>query len=150
WLAALAFVRPGDDVLVIGPTYGEYTRAATLMGGRVNSWQARAVDDFEPDAVAVVDQLGWRGPRLGFVGSPNKPTGTALAPEALAALARRHARTLFVVDEAYQPFAAHLGSALGVAAENLLVLRSLTKDCALAGVRLGYAVGAEPVIEALR
>jgi threonine-phosphate decarboxylase len=150
WLAALAFVRPGDEVLVIGPTYGEYARAATLMGGRVNSWKARAADDFEPDAVAVADQLGWPGPRLVFVCSPNNPTGTTLAPEVLAVLARRQPRTLFVVDEAYQRFAAYLGSALEVTAENLLVLRSLTKDCGLAGVRLGYAVGAEPVIEALR
>jgi histidinol-phosphate aminotransferase len=149
-LAALAFVRPGDPVLVIGPTYGEYARAAALMGGRVTTWQARAEDDFAPDVAAIADPLRRISPRLVFVCNPNNPTGAALAPEVLAALARRRPATLFVVDEAYQSLAADRGSALEIVAENVLVLRSMTKDCGLAGLRLGYAIGPERLVEALR
>jgi threonine-phosphate decarboxylase len=149
-LTALAFVRPGDMVLVVGPTYGEYARAAALMGGRVVTWQARTDDNFEPDTVAVAGRLRRLSARLTFVCSPNNPTGSAFPPKLLAALARRHPATLFVVDEAYQPFAAGLGSALDAAADNVLVLRSMTKDYGLAGLRLGYAVGPELLVEALR
>jgi threonine-phosphate decarboxylase len=149
-LAALAFVRPGDAVLVVGPTYGEYARAAALMGGRVTTWQARAENEFAPDAAAIADRLRRISPRLVFVCNPNNPTGAALPPEALAALARQRSATLFVVDEAYQPLAADLGSATGIVAENVLVLRSMTKDGGLAGLRLGYAVGPEPLVAALR
>ncbi len=56
---------------------------------------------------------------------------------------------VFVVDEAYQRFAAGLPSLVSARVSNLLVLRSLTKDYALAGLRVGYAVGSEAVIRAL-
>lgn len=150
WLAALAFVRPGEAVLVVGPTYGEYARAARLMGGCVITWQARAEDDFAPDEGAIARELERLRPRVVFVCNPNNPTGAVLAPDALAILARRHPATLFVVDEAYQPLAPGLESALDSAAENVLVLRSMTKDFGLAGLRLGYAIGPEPLIEPLR
>jgi threonine-phosphate decarboxylase len=150
WLVALAFARTDDDALVIGPTYGEYARAVALLGVWITTWQARAEDDFEPDVVAIAEAVERLRPRFVFVCSPNNPTGALFAPEVVAVLARRHPATLFVVDEAYQPFAADFGTALDVTAENVLVLRSLTKDCGLAGLRLGYAVGPEPLIEALR
>jgi histidinol-phosphate aminotransferase len=56
---------------------------------------------------------------------------------------------LFVVDEAYLAFAPGLASVVGHHRDNLLVLRSLTKDYALAGLRLGYAIGSAPMIETL-
>jgi threonine-phosphate decarboxylase len=149
-LMALAFVRPGDVVFVVGPTYGEYARAAALMGARVCTWQARAGDDFEPDCVAVASHLKRLSPRLAFVCNPNNPTGIAVEPRLLTSLARRHPDTLFVIDEAYEPFAADLGSVMHAAVENVVVLRSMTKDHGLAGLRLGFAVGAAPLVETLR
>jgi histidinol-phosphate aminotransferase len=149
-LTALAFVRPGDAVLVIGPTYGEYARTIGLMGGRVVTWRARTEDDFALDPDKVGREVERLEPRLVFLCRPNNPTGIVFPAVSLSALARRHPATLFVVDEAYQPFASDQGSALDDAAENVLILRSMTKDFGLAGVRLGYAVGSEPLIEALR
>jgi histidinol-phosphate aminotransferase len=149
-LAALAFIRPGDHVLVVGPTYSEYARAAALMSGEVTTWRAREKDHFEPDPWAVAVELERRRSRVVFVCNPNNPTGAVFDPDALTALAARHPATLFVVDEAYLPFVPGLCSILTASADNVLVLRSLTKDCGLAGLRLGYAVGPEPVIEAMR
>ncbi|MFQ5856527.1 MAG: pyridoxal phosphate-dependent aminotransferase [Anaerolineae bacterium] len=76
-------------------------------------------------------------------------TGIILPPEFIATWAHAHPQTLFVVDEAYLRFAPGLRSTLTVDEENILVLRSMTKDYALAGLRLGYAVGHEAVIAAL-
>jgi histidinol-phosphate aminotransferase len=149
-LAALAFVRPGDAVVVVGPTYGEYARAARLAGGHLTAWEARPEDEFRPDLMAIACSLERLRPRVVFVCNPNNPTGTALSPEPLASLARRFSSALFVVDEAYLPFAEGVGSAVGMGAANVLVLRSMTKDCGLAGVRLGYAVGPESLVEPLR
>jgi histidinol-phosphate aminotransferase len=70
--------------------------------------------------------------------------------EVIASWARRHPQTLFVVDEAYLPFANGLASVVYQAGKNILVLRSMTKDFGLAGLRLGYAVGDESVIALLR
>ncbi len=46
WLAAQALLRPRDPVLVLGPTYGEYARAALVQGARVAHWNGREKDNF--------------------------------------------------------------------------------------------------------
>ncbi len=67
----------------------------------------------------------------------------------MADWAAAHPETLFIVDEAYLAFARGLLSALSLQAPNVLVLRSMTKDFALAGLRLGYALGPAELIESM-
>jgi histidinol-phosphate aminotransferase len=149
WLVALAFLRAGDQVLVVGPSFGEYKRVARLMGAHVETWTARPEREFAVEPEAVGQCLHQLAPRLAFVCNPNNPTGATLPPEIIQAWAEAHPRTLFVVDEAYLAFAPGLHSALTANAHNMLVLRSMTKDYALAGLRLGYAVGHASLIAAL-
>jgi histidinol-phosphate/aromatic aminotransferase/cobyric acid decarboxylase-like protein len=137
-------------VLVLGPTYCEYARAAALMGASITNWRSLEETNFAQEQVEISGQLKSLRPHLVFLCNPNNPTGAVLPLEAIAMWARQHPRTLFVVDEAYQPFAIGLGSVIPIARENLLVLRSMTKDYGLAGLRLGYAVGDERVIALLR
>jgi histidinol-phosphate aminotransferase len=148
-LIAVAFVRAGDRVLVAGPTFGEYERSARLMGGQVETLNARPEQDFVFDADALGQKLADTGLRLCFLCRPNNPTGTLPPLDVLETWARQYPRTLFVVDEAYLAFAPGCISALSLGADNILVLRSMTKDYALAGLRLGYAVGSQAVIEAV-
>jgi len=157
WLIALAFVRSGDRVLVLEPTFGEYARAVTLMGAQVETWRARPESDFaiQPDRVA--QHLRQAQPRLVFLCNPNNPTGAAVSTPVIKSWANDHPETLFIVDEAYLSFAIlggpdsapdlHSTSTLG--AGNVLTLRSMTKDYALAGLRLGYLVARESVVDAL-
>lgn len=150
----VAYVRGRDRVLVAGPTFGEYARAAQLMGGNVETLNAQLEQgDPTPGFVLDTDALGRsldeRDPRLFFLCRPNNPTGEVLSLDALSGWVQRHPRTLFVVDEAYLAFAPGCRSALSLAADNILVLRSMTKDYGLAGLRLGYAVGTPAVIEAV-
>jgi histidinol-phosphate aminotransferase len=149
-LTTMAFIRPGDRVLVIGPTYGEYARSARLQGGVVSTWNALQETHFATAPTKIETEIDRCRPRLVFLCNPNNPTGTAIPPGAISTWARCHPRTLFVVDEAYQRFAPGLPSLISDCAGNLLILRSMTKDYALAGLRLGYAVGTEEVIGALR
>lgn len=149
WLVAFAFLQPMDRVLVAGPTFGEYCRAASLMGAQVQTWIARPEQEFATDPEEVEQRIRETRPRMVFVCNPNNPTGTIVPPEAMAAWAYAYPGTLFVIDEAYLAFAPGLKSALSLGADNILVLRSMTKDYALAGLRLGYAVGHGPIIAAL-
>jgi histidinol-phosphate aminotransferase len=147
WAIALAFVRRGDRAFIVGPAFGEYRRAVSLMGGQVIEWVARPEDEFAvPQALA--DTLRQVQPHLAFICNPNNPTGVLLPCEMLCEWARAIPQTLFVVDEAYITFAREARS-VATLTENILVLRSMTKDYALAGLRLGYAVGSRVVIEAL-
>jgi histidinol-phosphate aminotransferase len=149
WLIALAFLRRHDAVVIIGPTFGEYRRAAALMGAQIHVWIAQAEEAFQINPAVVQQTLQRLMPRVVFLCNPNNPTGTSLAVEAIAAWTEALPRTLFVVDEAYLPFAAGVASVLTTPRDNLVVLRSMTKAQALAGVRLGYAVGHPEVMRAL-
>ncbi len=149
WQAAQAFLRAGDDVLVVGPTFGEYERVSALMGARAAKWTARPHQSFEVDTTGVARRLEKLRPRLAFVCNPNNPTGTAVPLDAIADWARSSPETLFVVDEAYVAFGPGADSAVTLGEGNVLVLRSMTKDYGLAGLRLGYAVGHETIVNAL-
>lgn len=149
WLVALAFVRAGDAVLLVGPTFGEYTRAAVLMGARLCQYSAQP-EDFRIVPEEIVRLLQRWQPRLVFLCNPNNPTGTFVAPDTMTRWATAWPGTLFIVDEAYLTFAAHAPSVLPGLCPNMLVLRSMTKAYALAGLRLGYAVGTPDVLAALQ
>jgi cobalamin biosynthesis protein CobC len=129
-VAALA--RPGRAAVLV-PSYGEFTRAATLAG----------------HGVAEVDELAAIGDaQLVFVANPNNPDGRLFGRNDLLALARKlHARGgLLVVDEAFMdvgPPGASL--AVDVSVGKLVVLRSFGKFFGLAGVRLGFALAAPQI-----
>jgi histidinol-phosphate/aromatic aminotransferase/cobyric acid decarboxylase-like protein len=116
------------------------------MGAQIHDWTTRSEETFRVNPISLQQTLQRLTPRLVFLCNPNNPTGTYLAVEAIAAWATALPQTLFVVDEAYLPFASGAASVLTIRRANLLVLRSMTKAHALAGVRLGYAVGHAAVI----
>ncbi len=149
WLIALTYLRPDDPVLIVEPTFGEYARAAALMGAELHTWQAQPENKFAFQVDEIEQRLQENDCHLVFICNPNNPTGQALSPSTIREWAKQHPDTLFVVDEAYIAFAAELASVVDRKQANLLVMRSMTKDYALAGLRLGYAVAHANVIQAL-
>jgi histidinol-phosphate aminotransferase len=81
--------------------------------------------------------------------NPNAPTGIGLPREAIAALLAKHPDQLVVVDEAYVDFGAESAVSLIARHDNLLIVQTLSKSRALAGLRAGFAIGQRPLIEAL-
>lgn len=82
--------------------------------------------------------------------NPNAPTGMALPRAAIAAFLERYPNDrVVVVDEAYVDFGAESALPLIHRHANLLVVRTLSKSMSLAGVRLGFAMGSQPLIDAL-
>jgi histidinol-phosphate aminotransferase len=150
WLVALAFLRPGDAVLVLDPTFGEYQRAVKLMGAQLHRCTAQPEAAFRLDLDAILAVLQQLAPRLVFLCNPNNPTGTYVPLETIAAWVTALPHTLFVIDEAYLAFTLGARSVLTLQADNVLLLRSMTKAYALAGIRLGYAVGHPDVLAGLR
>ncbi len=147
WLIAFAFVQPGDKIVVIGPTFGEYQRCARLMGGQVRFVNASPEKQFNLDYKEVDQALNTDQPGLCFICNPNNPTGTIVPLETIQSWAQTYPDIGFILDEAYLPFAPEFQSAIKLCLPNLIVLCSMTKDFSLAGVRLGYAVGPEEDIK---
>ena len=84
-----------------------------------------------------------------LLANPNAPTGIALPRRAIAALLAERPDRLVVVDEAYVDFGAESAVPLVAHHDNLLVVQTLSKSRALAGLRVGFAIGQRPLIEAL-
>ncbi len=84
-----------------------------------------------------------------ILANPNAPTGIALTRDEISVLLDDHPDQVVVVDEAYVDFGAETALPLTATRPNLLVVRSMSKSRALAGLRVGYAVGDRSLIEAL-
>jgi histidinol-phosphate aminotransferase len=81
--------------------------------------------------------------------NPNAPTGIALSRTAIATLLEQHPDAPVVIDEAYVDFGAETAIPLIASHPNLLVVQTMSKSRALAGLRIGYAIGDTGLIEAL-
>jgi histidinol-phosphate aminotransferase len=84
-----------------------------------------------------------------ILANPNAPTGLALSRGAIATLLQEHPDVPVVIDEAYVDFGAETAIPLVVSHSNLLVVQTMSKSRALAGLRVGYAIGDRDLIEAL-
>ncbi len=153
WLLALAYLETGDSVLIVSPTFGEYRVASRLMGARVHLFFGREEDGFRPDLDALVKWIGAHRPRLVWLCNPNNPTGVYLEQEEVQPLlsACERAGGMLVLDEAYVNFTARPWDSVPMlAGGHLVLLRSMTKDYALAGLRLGYLLSTTETVGALR
>jgi histidinol-phosphate aminotransferase len=146
WTLASVLVRPGDAVVIVEPAFGELRAAAKDAGARICEWRARADDGFAVDLAAVGDVLGTCRARLAYVCAPGTPTGAAVPAAGLAALAAAHPATTFVVDQSFLALSARHADADVRLPDNAICVRSLTKDHAIPGVRVGYALGASALI----
>lgn len=134
------------DVLLFCPTYGEYSGACALGGAQVMELEARRELRFRWDFAVAETVIGERRPALVFLCNPNNPTGVYLSRDDVADLAGivHKAGSLLVLDEAYVNFVDESWDALtlleGATSESVILLRSMTKDYALTGLRLGYSL----------
>lgn len=149
-LATLAYFGKGDKVLIIEPTYGEYELACRIAGAFVIKQQLSARDAFWPKIDETVELIKQYHPKGIFICNPNNPTGRYLAQADFERILNASKDSLLVLDEAYASFVDAPWSSLDmVEGTNLLVLRSMTKDYAMAGLRLGYGVAREEIITTL-
>lgn len=145
---------PGRGAIVTTPpTFGMYAVCARLHGARVLEVPLLDVGDgFRADLQAVGDAALDARARLVFLCSPGNPTGDLVPLAGIAALAERlSGEALVVVDEAYGEYSGAASAAtLPQAADNIVVLRTLSKAHALAGARIGCAIAPPMVAAALR
>ena len=139
WLAGHAFLRE-RRVVIIGPTFGEYGRAAGVVGAQVDEL-VLPPPGFRMDPDELLSRLRGAKADVVFLCNPNNPTGTLLGDSEVFEIASACAPGILVLDEAYRAFVT-LNPFGPLPAENCVVMRSMTKDFAIPGLRLGYALAA--------
>ncbi|MBA7712129.1 Histidinol-phosphate aminotransferase [subsurface metagenome] len=150
-LIALTYFRPRDSVLILEPTFGECRVACQIVGAGVVKQWGREEENFAPRIEETVNLIRQRHPRGVFICNPNNPTGQYLAKQEVGRILDACGDGLLILDEAYIAFVDENWSSLGLIHRgNVVIVRSMTKDYALAGLRLGYAVAHEEIISALR
>ncbi len=146
-----AFCQAGtDSVLICPPTYGMYRVSAETQGVAVT--EVPLLADFSLDIGAIAEAMAVPcPPKLVFLCSPNNPTGTRLASAEVQAVLRATAgKALVVLDEAYMEFSPDDSFAAALSQyDNLVILRTLSKAFALAGIRCGFALGSTTIIQQL-
>jgi threonine-phosphate decarboxylase len=132
-----------EKVAIITPSYHDYERASIMAGATVirvpTSVEKEFVFTSTTDLPAILKEVDAL-----WLGRPNNPTGSMVSKEQILELAQRFPDTWFIVDEAFIQFVEDWEnkSLLNETPRaNILVLHSLTKFYALAGLRLGGLVG---------
>ncbi|WP_162924449.1 pyridoxal phosphate-dependent aminotransferase [Rubrobacter indicoceani] len=159
-LVARTFLVPGDRALVVGPTFSEYERASALAGaGVVRFGRTVAPEGVSLDAGGLLGAIRSETPGIVWLCNPNNPTGDVIGAAEVESILRaaREVGATLVVDEAYAELVLGGGEPEDLTPPlgdgGLVLLRSMTKGHALAGLRLGYALlppGAAERIERLR
>jgi cobalamin biosynthetic protein CobC len=131
-LQNLPLLYPGRSAGVLSPTYSEHRHTWEQAGNEVTATPSL-------DSLAEAD--------IAVVVNPNNPDGRTYQPEEILKLAREV--ELLIIDEAFCDGSPDLSVVPHLAGHNILVLRSLGKFFGLAGLRLGFAIGAAEITESL-
>ncbi len=136
-----AFAGSGEKVVFPYPTYLLYKTLVDVQ-------EAEVVEvDFD-EGFSLPEDIIVKGARITFLCNPNSPSGTMVWPDEAARLARQIDGVL-AIDEAYVDFADANCLSLVEDNPNVIILRTLSKSYSLAGLRLGFCIAQEGLIEGL-
>ena len=160
-LLARAYLGPGDTALIFAPTFGEYAAACRIQGVApvtVLPPSAKIAERlFHWDLPGALESIAVLRPSMVFLCNPNNPTGVYLGQDEVASIAGAlQGIGILVLDEAYVSFvekpwnSTPLLRSMTSDGANVALLRSMTKDYALTGLRLGYMLASEEIIGRVR
>jgi histidinol-phosphate aminotransferase len=135
------FLRPGDKSVIPIPTYGFYSSAVQLCGVLPIYLENGFNFDFDNEFIDDAKMI--------FLCTPNNPTGH-LIPEKTVRRIAESTRGIVFLDEAYVEFAQKSLLKLVKRYDNIVIGRTLSKAFGLAGLRLGYAIAPEWIVERYR
>jgi histidinol-phosphate/aromatic aminotransferase/cobyric acid decarboxylase-like protein len=139
-------------VAVLAPSYHDYERASLLAGAKVVRCPLAPHDGFAFPAEDQLMNVVKKADAL-WIARPNNPTGNLFSMKLILKFTRMFPEKWFIIDEAFIQFLDDWKSNSFLAAKpmpNILVLNSLTKFYAIAGLRLGGLMGSEQVISRMK
>jgi histidinol-phosphate aminotransferase len=149
-MIANAFLNEGEEVVMADPTFSVYTNVTQMMGGKPIKVKLK---DFTHDLDSMLRKVNQKT-KLVFICNPNNPTGTTVSTEAFNHfLSHLPQHVIVVLDEAYGDFVENAFYPNGLdyirEGQQVIVLRTFSKVYGLAGLRIGFALGREDLIDCL-
>lgn len=155
YLSATALLNPGDEVIIPTPCFVSYQAQVVLAGGVPVEIPSRMEDSFDVDPQAIEAAITDKTKAI-LIGYPNNPTGAIATRERLLEIARiAEKHDLIVIsDEIYDRlvYSGHQHvcfSTLPNMRERTLLLGGFSKDYAMTGWRIGYALGPQSLMQGL-
>jgi histidinol-phosphate/aromatic aminotransferase/cobyric acid decarboxylase-like protein len=149
WALARATLARGDTAFVVGPTFSEINQAAGAVGAEVRQWRAEASTGFAVNLGAVVTATRSARARLLYLCSPNNPTGAHVPVEAIAEAAAALPGVVVALDQAFLSLSPRWKELAAELPPSVVCLRSMTKDHAIPGLRLGYLLSTPEIAGAV-
>jgi len=146
WTLAHVLVRPGTGVVVVEPTFCEFRAAAGRAGGRVHEWRAKSSDAFAIDLQAVEELVHKHEAAVLYLCAPNTPTGISVPANDVAGLAEANPNVAIVLDQSFLSLSERFSDVRTRLPGNVICVRSMTKDHAIPGIRVGYLVAAPSIV----
>ncbi len=155
--AVMALLNPSDDAIVVAPYWLSYADMIRVAGGRVITVSTSETSGFVMNGDALENALTDQT-RLLVLNSPSNPSGAVYSEDQLKELAevlRKHPEVTIISDEIYDRFVYGSGAApsiLSVAPDlkdRVLIINGCSKTYAMTGLRIGWAVGPQPLISAM-
>ncbi len=156
FLAAMALVGPGDEVIIPSPYWVSFPEQVLLAGGRPVILETAQEDGFIARAQAA-ERLLTPATRAIILCSPSNPTGAVIPQDELSRFADLALKrdVCLILDECYEAFLydglahATLAREAGRLRDRLILAGTLSKSYAMTGYRVGYGVAARPLIAAM-
>ena len=142
---AKTFINPDDEFIVPLPSYMYYEYLLKQYGARpvYAKWD---LDENRLDEESIFDSITEKTKMI-FLCSPNNPTGTLIDKEVLINIASKNPEVLIVIDEAYFEYSEVTNKDLIDEFNNIFIIRTMSKVLGLAGMRIGYGLACEEIIE---
>jgi histidinol-phosphate aminotransferase len=137
----------GGAALGFTPSYSMHPLIAKVT--QVQWLNGNRREDFSLDVDSAIAQIQREKPSLTFITTPNNPTGSSITIEEIEKIAKATSG-LLIVDEAYAEFSDEKSAVTLIATyPHVVVIRTMSKAFAFAGVRLGYLIADPAVIDAM-
>ena len=146
-LLSETFLEPGDETLIVVPTFAMFEIYAAATGSRVVSIPAD--EDFVFPTERLLSTISERT-RFIAIANPNNPTGTFVPISDLVRIAQAAPDAAVLIDEAYVHFCGETAAPKWRELPNLFVSRTFSKVYGLAGLRIGVLMGPREQMEMLR
>jgi len=140
-------INPNDEVIIIEPSYGMYRVASEISGATIKT--SLLTDSWQLDVNDIRNKISNKT-KIIFMCSPNNPTGNLLKKTNIEIICKS-TKAIIVLDEAYIEFSSRPSLIkLTDKFQNLIILRTLSKAWGLAGIRIGYGIAQEELINYLK